>query len=257
MDIVPIFYDTNSLKSILTWWDARYIKVGGPQSILDLCKEGGLKRCFFVSTNFSTLKDAYAACKKNGITLIPGIEFIMCDDAKVHSAESRQNEHKIIVFMKNGAGYEALLRIYSKCHTDTENKYFIRRFDYNQLTPLWTSDLHLSVPFFDGFISKNVLQHGANIMPDFAFCSKEKSIFREVNTEHPLEVLINKAIDKFQKVNNWNEKPTKTIYYKNREDFKAYTVYRCIEEGTTFDKPELEMFCSNSFCWESFKESIK
>lgn len=254
MEVLPIFYDHSSQKSILTWWDARDIKSSGPQSILGLAEEASLKEVVFVSKNFSTFLEAWKAAKAAQIKLIFGLEFIICDDTKNRTPESRHNEHKVIVFARNSAGYSDLLKIYSTCHSNLENKYYVQRFDFEQLSSLWTPNLHLSIPFFDGFVAKNLLQFGANIMPDLSFAGKELTIFREIDTEHPLEGLINGAIDKYFESQNITAQKTKTIYYKNRADFLPYSVYRCIQNGSSFDMPDLEFFCSDKFSFETWKE---
>jgi DNA polymerase III alpha subunit len=258
MSITPIFYDHSSFKSLLTFWDDKDVKPTGPQSIIPLCKEGGLKKCVFVSKNFSTFIEAWKACKKEGIQLVFGVEFIMVEDAKARTPESQRGEHKIIVFMKNSKGYEDLLKIYSACHGNPDHKYYYQRFDYKQLAALWTENLHLVIPFFDGFIARNKIGYAANIMPDLGFCSP--TIFREVRANHIAERPINSAIDAFNASANWPEEKTKTIYYKTRKDYKAYNVYRALmnsdKQNAMFDNPELEMFCSAEFCWEAYKELV-
>jgi len=50
--------------------------------------------------------------------------------------------------------------------------------------------------------------------------------------------------------------PSKTIYYREKKDFKAYMTYRCILNRSTFQKPELRHFGSQEFCMESWKENL-
>lgn len=255
-DILPVFYDHSSYKSILTWWGKDDVKSNGPQSILSMTQETKLEKVVFVSKNFATFLEAWKACKAAAIQLVFGVEFILCDDSLVHNKESQQNEHKVIIFIKNSQGYSDLLKIYSACHTNPENKYYIQRFDLKQISALWTKNLHLVFPFFDSFIANNTVVFGANIMPDLSFCGKDKTIFREVNAEHPHEELINESIDKYVDNTVIFQQKVKTIYYKSRSDFRAYMTYRAIQNRKTFKMPNIDYFCSDSFCFENWKELI-
>ena len=45
-----------------------------------------------------------------------------------------------------------------------------------------------------------------------------------------------------------------SIYYNQKKDFKSYLTFRCINNRSTLDKPELEHMTSDEFCFESWKE---
>ena len=254
-NIIPLFYDQSSFKSILTFAKEKDCIKGGPSSIVSICKEHGIKKCVNISKNFSTFIDAWKNLKSIGTDLIFGVEFVMCDDAKEHSDASRNNEHKIIIMMKNKEGYQDLLKIYTACHTDPENKYYVQRFDYKQLRKLWTENLIMVLPFFDSFVGKNLLSYGAAIVPDISFA--KPVIFREMGCDLPFVPLIDAALDNFNKDGNLEEFQTKTIYYKDRADFRAYSVYRAIMNKELHTKPNIEHFGSLDFCFESYLELIK
>lgn len=257
-DIVPIFYDHSSQKSLLTFWTGKDCKPNGPQSIIEIAKGNALKSICFVSTNYATFSEAWRACNDANIKLVFGIEMLFCEDASIKNEASLKTEHKVIIFARNSTGHKDLLKVFSECHAKPENKYYKQRFDPIQLERLWTDNLELYIPFFDGFISKNLLQYGASIMPDFSFCGKNVGLFREQATEHPHEQIINAGIDSFLSVHpNWKQVKTKTIYYKARSDYRAYNVYRAIQNRKPFSSPNLEFFCSPAFCFESWKELTK
>lgn len=251
--IIPLFYDQSSFKSILTF-EAKE-KATGPRSIVALCKENNIKNCVAISKNFSTFLDAWKNLKAIDVKLIWGIEFIFCDDAKIHTDESRNNEHKVIVMMKNKNGYEDLLKIYTACHANPDNKYYVQRFDFKQLKSLWTDNLILALPFFDSFIARNLLSYGSAIVPDFSFA--KPVFFREIGSNLPFEDLINEAIDRYIKDSKSEVFDSKTIYYKDRADFRAYSVYRGIMNKELHTKPNMEHFGSQEFCFESWKELTK
>jgi DNA polymerase III alpha subunit len=252
-DIIPLFYDHSSQKSILTFWKESECTPESPQSIISLCKEAKLKQCVAISKNFHTYIEAWKNCKDAEIQLIFGLEVIMCQDSKIHTDESIKNEHKIIIFIKNSDGYKDLIKIYTKWKTTIDNKYYIFRFDFEQLKELWTDNLILAIPFFDSFIHKNTLQN-AQIIPDFP---TNPIILREIDTGIPYEFFLNKALDRYNENKQFKEIKTKTIYYKNKKDVKAWQIYRSIQDRTTFSAPKMDFCASDTFCFESYLEIIK
>lgn len=253
MKVLPIWYDHSSRKSILTYWEAQDCTPEGPQSIIELCKGLGLKQCYGVSNNFHTFLEAWKGCKAAGIEFRFGLEIWLCDDAKVHTEESRRNEHKVIVFAKNSAAYKDLIKLFSACHADQTNKYYIQRFDCRQLKQYWTENLMLALPFFDSFLHANTLRHGASIIPDFP---AKPVIFREQGSGIPFAGLIDAALDVYNVDGGHEEVATKTIYYAKRADLDAYITYRVIQNRTSFNVPNLDFMCSPHFSVESWKELV-
>jgi len=49
--------------------------------------------------------------------------------------------------------------------------------------------------------------------------------------------------------------PARVSIIITREDFKAYLTFRCINNRTTLNKPNLEHMCSTEFSFESWKEA--
>jgi DNA polymerase III alpha subunit len=247
-NIIPIFYDHSSYKSILTFDDEIE---NGPDNILEICKSNNIKQCYFASNNFHTFLTAWKAAKKKGIQLIFGLEIWMCNDSKVHDEQSPKSNNKIIVFQKNSDGYTDLIKLYTALHTNIENKYHKYRLDYQQLKKYWTDNLILTIPFFDSFVAKNLLQFESSIVPDFPI---KPVIMREVDSGLPFDILIGKALDEFNKNKEYEEIKVKTIFYKDRKDVPAWIVYRSIGLHSNFSAPEMDYCCSNNFCFESFKE---
>ena len=253
-DIVPIWADHSTRRSLLTYWPEKDTKPHGPQSIISLAKKAGLKQCFGISNNFHTFIEAWKGLKDAGIQFCFGLELIMVQDAKIHTEETLRQEHKILIFAKNAQAYKDLIKIYSACHSDKDNRYYVQRFDYKRLNALWTDNLMLVMPFFDGFLHKNTLVHGANIIPDMPV---KPLIFREVDSGIPFAGLIDAAIDRFNANKDHEEVRTKTIYYEKRADFEAYTVLRSIQNRGSFDSPKVDFLCSPRFCFEEWERISK
>lgn len=257
-EIIPIFYDHTSLLGILTAWHPDECKdPSGPQSFFKLAKDAGLKKVFFVSNNFEAFREALKNANKLGLELVFGLQMWLTDDSiNNHTEQSIKQEHKIIIFAKNGAAYNDLGKIYTDCYTNQKNKYYKMRYDFGQLKKLWTNNLILAFPYFDSFLAKNRLVMGASIIPDFEFAAQEDVVFlKEVESDLPFAPLIDEAMNGF--CNGFEVVKTKTCYYEKAEDCPAYMVYRGIQERSKFCKPELRWFCSDSFSFEKYINLIK
>jgi DNA polymerase III alpha subunit len=258
MNIVPIFYDHTSLLGIMTAWTPDECKdPNGPQSFLKLAKDAGLKKVFYVSSNFEAFREALKNAKKLDLELVFGLQMWLTDDSiNNHSEQSLKQEHKIIIVAKNGNAYGDLSRIYTDCHTNIQNKYYKMRYDFKQLSKLWTSNLILAFPYVDSFLAKNRLVMGASIVPDFDFVPKEDiAFFKEVDSGLPFAPLIDESLAGFAE--GYKVEMTKTCYYEKSDDCPAYMVYRGFQERSKFCKPELRWFCSDSFSFENWKELTK
>lgn len=243
--IIPIFHDHSSKRSLITAWKESECKEGGPTSVVQLAKQHRLKEIFLVSKNFHHYIEAFDNLKEIGVSLRYGVEMMFCQNIKERSDAGTKTNHKNIIWIKNDQGYKDMIKLYSACHTDVNNKYYVQRFDYEQLKPYWTENLLMTIPFFDSYIHTNTLKYGGNIIPDYP---EIPVLMEEVNSTIPFAPLIQGEIDKLQ-----NPKiKVKTIYYNKYSDFKAWQVYRARNERNQFDKPELPFCSSNTFCFEDY-----
>ncbi len=122
--IIPIFYDHTSQRSILTPWLSSETTPDGPQSFLKLAKDAGLKEVYFVSKNFYSFIETWRNAQKLELKLIFGLELLICRDSTEKSEESTNDESKVIIWIRNGEGYKDLIKIYSAIYTNKENKYY-------------------------------------------------------------------------------------------------------------------------------------
>lgn len=249
-EILPVWYDHSSGKSILTYWKDKDCIESGPQSIVKLCKENGIKSCFGVSTTFLTFPEAQLALSKEGIDFTFGIEFWICNDSESLTPASQLSESKIIIRADNSQGYFDLKAIYSKVYTNPKNFYHRHRASFSEVKALWTPNLTLVLPFFDSFICQNLLTI-SSIVPDFP-CPP--LIFREVNSGLPFAPLIDEALDAYNSELKYSEQQVKTIFYPTKAHFKAWQVFRCIKNRSSFQKPQLNFCCSNNFSLEDWKK---
>jgi DNA polymerase III alpha subunit len=256
--MVPLFKTSYSLlRSILTL-DPRQ-EDRDPEasdSIVDIAVEHSLNRVCIVDDSISSLLPSILAFQKEKIEVVYGYRVTFVNDVTEKTDDSIKTGHKNIVFIKNKAGYSKLIRLATLAGTD--NFYKEPRLSYADLHKVWDDeDLALAVPFYDSFLHRNLL-HDHVCIPDFKFI--KPTFFIEDNLL-PFDYLIQDAANKFAKDNKYDIINTKSVYYKNRDDFDAYMAIKCLNRkvygsGRTLESPDLEHMSSREFCFESFLDKV-
>jgi len=218
-----------------------------PDSIIQIAKENGFSEIFLLEDNMSSFLEAYFNTKNNNIKLNYGLRISITESIKEKTEESRQKNSKICIFCRNKDGYKSLTKMYSIASKD--GFYYEPRLDYEILQKNWSDNLILSIPFYDSFIFNNSLRNSICV-PQFNFV--KPNIFIEDNGL-PFDDIIKEKAYSFAKENDLDIYKTKSIYYKNRKDFKTYLTFRCINNRSVLNKPEIEHMSSNEFSFESWK----
>jgi DNA polymerase III alpha subunit len=123
----------------------------------------------------------------------------------------------------------------------------------NSLKECFNENIKIAIPFYDNFIFNNTLK-GYQCVP---FIENYKpTVFIEDNSLI-FDPLVKDKMIEFAKLNNLDILRTKSIYYKNKKDFKSFLTFRCINNRTTLNKPEIEHMSSDEFCLESWLEQNK
>lgn len=246
MEVLPLFKSHFSIgRSILTLEDEEK-EENQPDSIIDIAKDNNLKEVNLVEDNMTSFLQAYTNTKKYNINLRYGLRISINDDMNERSEESRQKTSKVVIFFKNEQGYKDLIKIFSTAAKD--GFYYEPRIDFKTLKSLWSDkNLILCIPFYDSFIFNNTLR-GTVCVPDLEFT---KPILFIENNSLPFDHIIKDKVLAYGKANKLEVLNTKSIYYKDGKDFKAYLTFRCINNRTTLNKPELSHMTSNRFSFES------
>src|SRR6266498_3145444 len=130
--MLPIFQSHYSIgRSILTLEKPKDTVENGPDSIVSLCLTNKFKEIILVDNNMSGFLQGYVNVKENNLNYVFGLKTNICNDIANKTYESREKTSKIIIFIKNTAGYKDLLKIYSKAATD--GFYYEPRLDYKEL----------------------------------------------------------------------------------------------------------------------------
>ena len=243
--MIPLFKSHYSLgMSILTLED-KDEKDGYPDSIIQICKENKMKELYLVEDNMSSFLEAYSNCRKYKIKLNYGLRISVTESMSDKSEESKTKSSKIILFFKNKKGHQQLTKLYSIAAK--EGFYYEPRLDYETISKNWTDDLILCIPFYDSFIFNNTLKNSLCI-PQFDFT---KPIFFIEDNDLPFDSLVKQKALSFAEKNNLEIYKAQSIFYKERKDFKAYLTFRCINNRSVLNKPNLDHMSSNEFCFES------
>jgi DNA polymerase III alpha subunit len=253
-----LFKSHYSLRSILSLEEKGKSKENGPDIIIDIAAEQGFKSVWLCEDTLSGIIEAYKNLKSIGCNLNFGLRLDICADLNEKTTESLARTSRIVVWINGGEqGYYDLIKIHNLANTtgfykDGTEKYSRGRIDYANLQRLWTKNLSLSIPFYDSYIFKNLLERGQCI-PEFG--DIQPTVFIE-KQNLPFDSLVENAIETAAD-KNWERVKVKSIYYKKREDFDAYLCYRAIQKRGTFAKPNLNAMASAEFSFESWLEYEK
>jgi len=253
MQSIPLFKSHYSIgKSILTLENQEEERSNYPSSIIEIAKRKKLKTVFLVEDGMSGFLEAYKNCEEAKIKLIFGLRVTICENAEDKNKESLEKECKYVIIAKNQEGYKKLIKISSAA--SCEGFYYRPRTDLKTLAKYWSNkDLQLCVPFYDSFLFNNVLTF-AICFPDFSFA---KPVFFLEDNDLPFDYLVREKVMRYCKDNKLDTLLTKSIYYENREDFKAYLTFKCINNRTTLENPKFDHLSSNEFSFESWEEQQK
>jgi DNA polymerase III alpha subunit len=244
--MIPLFKSHYSLgRSILTL-ENKDEADDYPDSIIQIAKQNNLKEIFLIEDNMSSFLEAYTNTKLNNIKLNYGLRVSITESINDKSDESRQKTSKIIIFFKNKKGHELLTKLFSIAAKT--GFYYEPRLDYETLNKNWTDDLILAIPFYDSFIFNNTLRNSICI-PQFNFT---KPIVFIENNDLPFDVIVKDKMERYAKENDLELYKVKSVYYNKRKNFKTYLTFRCINNRSILNKPELEHMSSNEFCFESY-----
>ena len=247
--VLPLFKTHYSLgKSILTLNKKGSSIPKGPDSVIDICLESKIKEFYLVEDNMGSFLQAYDSTKDEDLSFRFGLRLNVCGNRTEKGEDALRTTSKYIIFARDEEGYKKLIKIYSDAASN--GFYYEPRTDFDFLREIWDSKhLALAVPFYDSFLFRNVLEDGECI-PDFDFTDP---IFLREDNGLPFDVIMRRRIESFCE-DKHEMQESKSIYYKNKEDFMAYLTMRCVSKRTTWSKPNFNHLSSDEFSLESWQE---
>jgi len=230
--VIPLFKSQYSIgRSLLTL-----------DRILDIAEINELKEVVLVEDSFYGFRTFNSALSEKNIKLIFGLRISV-----LHDDSHEENPSKLIFFAKNNEGLKKVKDLYTEANTSEAKAVVMKNYSTEDF-----KDVRIAVPFYDSYLCNNLFYFGMSQMDLNGF---DHVYFVEDNN-HPFDFQIKQAIDdlgvKVQK--------TKSIFYKNKDDFHAFQMYKAVcnrrqGKSPTFSNPNLNHFCSDEFCWESYKDA--
>ena len=229
-------------RSILTL-EEPFDKSGKPveNSIFNLLVVNKLDTLVLVEDNMTGFLEAAKNCQSNNIKLIFGLRLSVTKSVCNQDEASLKNRAKYIIFARNQAGYQALIKIWS--FAAKNGFYYNPCIDFENLEKFWSDNLILAIPFYDSFLHLNSFE-GLFHVPKFDVI---KPILLLENNDLPFDEYLRGKASEYAKKNEFDTTEANSIFYKSRLDFIAYMTFRCISERTTIEKPELNHAGSDSF----------
>lgn len=242
--MIPLFKSSFSIgKSILTLAEPEKQKDGGPDSIICIAADNGLKEIFLVEDSLTGFLTAFKSCKKHGLTLRFGLRLRVCNDYDSIATSS----HKVILFALNDQGFKDISKIFTFANTEKDG--IIANED---IAVRLTNNILVAIPFYDSYIWNNY-HYFNNCIP--SFLTATSPIYFIENNKLPFDNSVSKVVEGISK----ETVMAKSIYYKNRDDYEAWITYkiachRNMAKVQTLSAPNLNGCGSKEFCFQSWKE---
>lgn len=244
---IPVFTSSYSIsKSILTLDKSVEITDHSPISIFSIAKKHKLNKIFLAEDNMCGFYEAYSNSKSYNIQLCFGLNINV-----VNNLESEDGGSVVTIWIKNSNGYEDLLKINSFANKEGY-KHPVPRVDWKTLNLLYTKNLVVTIPFYSGFLFQNLTNLDSNNIP--VFDSFDPIFF--VNSQGlPWDEELSDITIKYAQENKYKYFNSHQIYYYTDSDVEALQVLRCLNQRSSFEKPELSHFVSDKFSFTSLHQT--
>ena len=227
--------------------DLQKNKPENPDTVVTIALEQNWSHVYVVDDEIGGFIPIYKELKKKNITLRFGLRISFVADLKEPG-----KEHKLIIFTPSEASYKALIKLVTAANTEGNG-----RLDFNVLHQYWHPDMFLAIPFYDSFLDINTTTKSVCI-PDFR--DIRPFVFLEDN-DVPMDGLLQKNANEYARINGLETVWVKTIYYNSKKDVKAFQIKKLTNRTTygvcSTENPNMEFFCSDEFCVESWKEKTQ
>lgn len=217
------------------------------EDLVDIYSEGDLDVLHLVEDSFCGFREIERVMGENKIPFAFGLRL---DVVQEELREEDLSPSKLVFFAKNKDGLVSLKDIYTKAKTSDSG--FVVMSDYSRED---FRNVKIMVPFYDSYICKNIFHFG---MVDIDLDRFDDVIYSEEDNLHPFDFQIKSRLSLL----GVETAKTKTIYHKLRDDFHAFQMLKAVcarSQGRSpvFSNPNLNDFCSEEFCWESYLDQCK
>jgi DNA polymerase III alpha subunit len=231
--VIPLFKSQYSVgKSILTL-----------ENIVDIAEINSLQEIVLVEDSFYGFRAFNQAFQQKNIKFVFGLRISVLSN----DSDQQEKPSKLILFAKNNDGLQKIKDIYTDAYTNKLESVIMSNYSQKDF-----KDIKIAVPFYDSYIYNNLFHFGMSNID----LSKLDHVYFVEDNNHPFDFQIRAAIEQL----NQPTIEAKSIFYKNKEDFHAFQMYKAVcnrsqGKSPTFSNPNLKHFCSDEFCWESYKDA--
>jgi DNA polymerase III alpha subunit len=231
--MIPLFKSQFSIgKSILT-----------AEKILDIAKTDQLGKVVLLEDTFYGFRVFNKLFQEEEVPFVFGLKISVLNTEGDYS----EKPSKLALFAKNNEGIRDLKRMYSNASLNDRNSLILSEYNKTDF-----KNLKVCVPFYDSYIFNNLFYFG---LSHIDIKDLDPVYFIEDNN-HPFDFQIKSIIDSL----DVKTQTVKTILHRDKDDFAALQMYKaaCNRSGgrtPTFQNPNLNHFCSDEFCWESYKDA--
>ena len=229
--MIPLFKSSFSIgESILK-----------PSDLVEIAQSNNLERVVLVEDNFYGFRVINKAFLEAEIPLVYGVKL------PVVQSSTNEKPSKLIFFPKNNRGIVSLRNLYTQAFAGDDGCLIMSELDKSVF-----NDIKIGVPFYGSYVYNNIFHFG---LCDLSLEGLDHVYFEEDNN-HPFDFQIKEALSKL----GVKTEKAKSIYYKDKEDFAAFQMYKAVcnrFQGRVprFSNPRLNDFCSDEFCLESYLEN--
>lgn len=223
-----------------------------PDSIVQICKDNSIP-VVLAEDSLGGFMEGYLNAKEANLQFSFMYRCFLTNDVTKDPEEYWDSAHRVLISVRNKAGYEKLIKLSTIAGTKHNNKGF-HFLDAKILREYWDDSLDMLVPFYDSFLHSNNFRRRA-CLPDFSFA---KPILLLEDNGLPFDFILRALVKKYAKNEKLETLEAQTIYYKSPEDFTAWQTFRCMKKmggrHRTLERPELPHCCSDTFNFEHWKE---
>jgi len=246
--VLPLATSEYSLKSLIQLKD-KDKKTPDSINLFSCAEKYLIDPIYLVDKNMSGFYKFVKGCEAVDATAAFGWKAVFCNDIADDSEQSKKTEHEMIVFVSSSDGYERMCRLHSAAAISNAKGY--ARVDENLLRQHWSDkDLVLAIPFYGSFLHRNCLTNDSEAQYCYDWANPT---FMLEDNGIPFDGTLRREALKFAAKYKNETQEAQTIYYEKYQDAEAYQALCCKNKRTSLEKPNLDYFCSDTFCFEHWE----
>ena len=134
------------------------------------------------------------------------------------------------------------MKLYSDAAT-RGNYNGLPRTDFKRIKQFWGDEMTMVVPFYNNFLHNNLFNFNSCIPKIDGF----DPIFAVESHDLPYDGVMRQKMEGYAKEGGYEVVEARSTYYRAKKDFLSYLTYKCIQNRSSIECPNLEGMCSENF----------